>query len=530
MNEQLLKNLTLVELESLYKQLPQDGTQKPFDLTNTRRNEYLEWLKENTSVTINVSKFLKSIAVNEFTLHDVMHSHEVWNEYEAALLAVKLLEAEDIATFSPNCIAITLKNNMPSKSSLLEISGSANVFSSNLNAPKLEEYIEPTNSNQYYGLGVLLYSLVTGEYLLPNRFRGIKKYNLSVSLKRFFSNEAFDDSFTQLVIELVDPENSIDKATLTDKLKAIIDKFKDKIPFFISARMATSSNQATYDESIKISIGQLIYNPLAYFHHAIGKSKEPDSSKQIDTILYFIDEACKESDLLILPELSLPRKYMRVIKRKLHSLDKDLMIISGISFEKLNSKTMLNQGVLLDRHNEIIFNKLQPSPTIEAKELKTYGMRLKPTNKINIYEHKKFGRFAVLICYDFLSLPIQDLLYKKIDTLFILAFNSDVSGFEFTAEAFVRMSLINVVMVNCGNYGGSLAISPLRDVHKRVRMIIKGNDVNSINTIKIPVNALYQYKQNRNLNTTNFLCENGCVDDQCQMRFIEYPAHFSSEG
>lgn len=497
-----------------------------------RRIEFIKWLKSTNNLGAHVKEFLDGIVSKEITLMDVIGPDQIWNEYEAAVLAKKLL-ADGIEIFSPNCITISIQNITPTKKTLVDIANkkdSEKNFTLHPNEAVLEEYTPPINNAQtYYGLGVLLYALITGEPLLSERFRGVKRHNLASSLKRFFSKEAYDDSFKLLVLELVDLEVPIEKSNLVSKLNSIIKKFEIRSPYFISTQMVTSSNQITFEESLKVSLGQLIFNPLEHFDFAIGKGKEPDTSKQIDTILAFIDQAAKESDVLLLPELSMPRKYLKAIKRKLRMLDNDLMIISGLSFDKLNATTMLNQAILIDRQNEIVFNKLQPSPTVEAKALKTHGMRLKPTNKINIYTHKKFGRFAVLICYDFLSLPIQDLLYKNIDSLFILSFNADVSGFEYTAEAFVRMSLINVVIVNCGNYGGSLGISPLRDQHKRVRLLVKGNDIDSINTIKIPINSLYQYKQNRNLNTTDFLCENGCISEECKIRFIEYPAHFEGK-
>lgn len=497
-----------------------------FDFSKTHLKDFIYKLRSLEKPSEDVKSFINSLDINnEYTLLRILENSESWNEYEIALLAKSLIKMKDITNFSPNCIDITIENTYPSKEHILKelADGNHQIFTLNTNAKAIEEYEINTNPDNYrFSLGVLLYAFASGRSNLSPRFRGIKKYNLAYSLERFFSKEAFDDNFKKFIIDLVG--NTISMDNIETKIDIIIKKFKKHKPYAISTKLISSSTHKNYNELINVSVGQLVYNPLGYFNFEVGTSTEPDYSRQIDIILQFIDEASKESDVLILPELALPRKYINPIKRKLRLMEKDLMLICGISYKKYNSQIMLNQGILLNRNNEIVFDKLEASPTVETIELNKQKMKLKPTSKINIYEDSLIGKFSILICYDFLSLPIHDLLHKKIDTLFILAYNSDINGFEFTAEAFVRMSLMNVIIVNCGNYGGSLAISPLRDPHKRVRLLIKGNDIDSVNTVKIPIKSLNQYKNNRKLNKTSFLCKDG----SCEIPFIEYPAHFEN--
>ncbi len=499
-----------------------------FDFTKLHLKDFIYKLRSLKDPSKDVKSFIDSLDINnEYTLLTTLENSESWNEYEIALLAKSLIKIKNITNFSPNCIDITIENAYPSKERILKEldDGNNKVFTLNTSTKNIEEYEIDTNPDNYrFSLGVLLYAFASGKSNFAPRFRGIRKYNLAYSLERFFSKEAFDDDFKKFVIDLID--NTVSMDTIEDQIDVIITKFKSHKPYAISTKLISSSTHKDYNEFINVSVGQLVYNPLGYFNFEVGTSTEPDCSRQIDIILQFIDEASKESDVLILPELALPRKYINPIKRKLRSLEKDLILICGISYKKHNSKIMLNQGILLNRNNEIVFDKLEASPTIETKQLDKESMKLKPTSKINIYEDPLIGKFSILICYDFLSLPIHDLLHKKIDTLFILAYNTDINGFEFTAEAFVRMSLMNVIIVNCGNYGGSLAISPLRDSHKRVRLLIKGNDIDSVNTVKIPIKSLNHYKNNRKLNKTSFLCKDECIDNSCKISFIEYPAHF----
>lgn len=135
--------------------------------------------------------------------------------------------------------------------------------------------------------------------------------------------------------------------------------------------------------------------------------------------------------------------------------------------------------------------KLHPVPE-EEKSLIDNGCEFVNGNRIYQFKSNKLGNFAVLICFDFLNLPVQAILQSQIQTLFVLAYNKDVSGFISIADTMQRMLLCNVIICNTGYYGGSAAFTPLRDRNKRQVMQIIGNKIQAAVSVHLPLNEVWK--------------------------------------
>ena len=83
---------------------------------------------------------------------------------------------------------------------------------------------------------------------------------------------------------------------------------------------------------------------------------------------------------------------------------------------------------------------------------------------------------------------------NKIQTLFILAYNKDITSFGHVAEAISRMVFCNVVICNCGHFGGSLAVSPFQESYKRTVYKHVGQKLPNAQLIKLPLAALYEHQ------------------------------------
>lgn len=118
-----------------------------------------------------------------------------------------------------------------------------------------------------------------------------------------------------------------------------------------------------------------------------------------------------------------------------------------------------------------------------------------PGNKMYIFNSKEYGSWAVLICVDYLNLPIHQILQKKIQTLFIVSFNKDLNYYYAMSESLHRLLYCNIVVCNAANYGGSHAYSPYRDSFKREVLKLSGNEIETAVTINLPLRKIQEIQQ-----------------------------------
>ena len=83
---------------------------------------------------------------------------------------------------------------------------------------------------------------------------------------------------------------------------------------------------------------------------------------------------------------------------------------------------------------------------------------------------------------------------NQIQHLFVLSFNRDFTSFNHMAEALARTVFANVVVCNCGHYGGSLAVSPYRDPAYRVIYRHNGASLSTVQTFSLPLRALRSHQ------------------------------------
>ena len=104
--------------------------------------------------------------------------------------------------------------------------------------------------------------------------------------------------------------------------------------------------------------------------------------------------------------------------------------------------------------------------------------------------HPKFSndRGFVLtsaICFDSTDISLSADLRDKSNALLIPALNRDVNTFDSMVEALHYHMYQYIVLVNSGEFGGSYAMAPYNERHKRLIAHSSGNDQVTINTFKL---------------------------------------------
>lgn len=205
-----------------------------------------------------------------------------------------------------------------------------------------------------------------------------------------------------------------------------------------------------------------------------------------------------QPDIILMPELTISRKYISKLGKLCVSTNS--VIIAGLDYNVNESeKTVVNEVVVVYPERwpknfgygfkKIILGKYHYA-RVEEILLNKRGYKVKQNPYIYVFDSGDFGRIGVAICADFFDIE-RFVIYKgKIQHLFIIAYNKDISSFYFLAEAISRLVFCNVVICNTGFYGGSIVFTPYNQHFKRYLYKHEGVSLFTSQTVKIPVKNL----------------------------------------
>ena len=212
-----------------------------------------------------------------------------------------------------------------------------------------------------------------------------------------------------------------------------------------------------------------------------------------------------QPDIVIFPELSVPIGYQRQLRRAAEELE--AIIIAGLDYRIESGQgrpAVSNEAVVIVprklRGKNIALRteirrvgKTYPAPGERRKllDIKASSVEFVANPTVWIFESVDLGKFAVAVCYDFMDLDRIVMSRNKIQTLFVLAYNRDTTSFDHLSEALGRMLFCNVVVCNCGKFGGSHAVSPFRKPYKRTIYRHSGQNLPNAQLIELPLESLF---------------------------------------
>lgn len=275
--------------------------------------------------------------------------------------------------------------------------------------------------------------------------------------------------------------------------------------------------QSTLNELLTIGVIQTSLDDLAAWNDdgsgnwqeivQISKIEELHAMKEIRHFLASLRDTSskKKPDIILFPELSIPLGFVPKLKRATEELGS--IVIAGLDYrinESENCPTVSNEAVVIvpkkisDKkiaaRTEIrLVGKTYPAKG-EKERLDKIGVEFKSHPTIWVFDGGNLGKFAVAICYDFMDLDRIVMYRNKIQTLFVLAYNRDTTSFDHIAEALSRMLFCNVVVCNCGKFGGSIALSPFKKPYKRLVYHHSGQDLSNAQIIQLPLRKIAEHQ------------------------------------
>lgn len=229
--------------------------------------------------------------------------------------------------------------------------------------------------------------------------------------------------------------------------------------------------------------------------------EERRAKKEIRHYLASLRGLDRHPDIVLLPELSVPIGFKYKLMKAAEKLES--IVIAGLDYRIDHEKSfpaVSNEAVVIVprrlggknilRRTEIReVGKSYPAPGEKRKLLgiSGQGVEFVPHPAVWIFESAELGNFSVAICYDFMDLDRIVMYRNNIQTLFVLAYNIDTTSFDHIAEALARMVFCNVVVCNCGQYGGSLAVSPFREPFRRTVYKHSGQKLPNAQVVELPL-------------------------------------------
>ena len=240
----------------------------------------------------------------------------------------------------------------------------------------------------------------------------------------------------------------------------------------------------------------------------MSSQEEGRAKREIRHYLASLAGGERQPDVVLLPELSVPLGYQWHLKRAAEKLE--CIIIAGLDyridtaqpFPAVSNEAIVIvprtlRGQSITRRTEIRrVGKTYPAPGEKKRLLEIGGTGVvfveDPT--VWIFESAQLGKFAVAVCYDFMDLDRIVMYRNKIQTLFVLSYNRDTTSFDHLSEALGRMLFCNVVVCNCGKFGGSHAVSPFRKPYRRTIYRHVGQNLPNAQLVELPLATLLAHQ------------------------------------
>ena len=190
-----------------------------------------------------------------------------------------------------------------------------------------------------------------------------------------------------------------------------------------------------------------------------------------------IDEAVRQkSSILVFPEMSLPRDYIRSYL-KLAS-QHDIVLIGGLEYsindiqKNAYNSTIISIPVRRELNPEgkeyLAFEQIKNFPSYREIEcLKENNFKYRSGSGIFIFKSDFWGDFAILTCSDFLSLGLRWILQNEVQTVFVPAQNRDSTTYNHISETSIRDLHCCTIVCNNPKKGSSHCYAPYSDIHKR---------------------------------------------------------------
>ncbi len=188
-------------------------------------------------------------------------------------------------------------------------------------------------------------------------------------------------------------------------------------------------------------------------------------------------------DYLILPELSLPLRWVNSISNRLQG--SGISLIAGTEYRHAETKTIFSQACLTLTDARLGYPcslriwqpKLEPAVGEDKELISKFGKSWKKFSDKEkqkpVYSHNGFS-FGVMICSELQNSKARIAFQGEVDALLVLAWNKDLDTFSALVESAALDIHAYTVLVNNRNYGDSRVRAPSKESFERDLARLRG--------------------------------------------------------
>lgn len=235
---------------------------------------------------------------------------------------------------------------------------------------------------------------------------------------------------------------------------------------------------------------------------ALTRERQRRFSRVFNKALYAARRAARKGrpSLLVLPELSLPQRWLREVLRHLSWKAPYLSLIAGLEYRNVGAKVFNEAVCFVPRTFAAaaawVWTKNRPAHA-EGPLLKDNGFSFgrrsrKQRFTVMSTEH---GKFIPLICSELLEVDSRAELLGRVDVVLVPAWNRDQTSFEYALQA-TSLDLHSFVAVaNNGVYSDCRIRGPYDTVWRRDACRLSARGENEIVLADLPIDHLRDYRR-----------------------------------
>lgn len=250
-------------------------------------------------------------------------------------------------------------------------------------------------------------------------------------------------------------------------------------------------------DSVRLGITSLSTSDFSFGAAANGR---PDRSRaryeRIETVINQALTAKPRPTHLLLPELSLPQRWVKTVSERL--LEARISLIAGLDYQRQGS-SIHSEAVMVLTDNrlgypssiEIRQTKFHPASGEEENLLRLFGVSW--TQNLDafkpVYMHDGFT-FGVLICSELQNIANRQRYRGNVDCVMVLSWNRDLETFSALVESASLDVHGYVALVNNRRYGDSRVRSPGKKDFQRDICRLRGGSNDHLVVVDLDIKLL----------------------------------------